>query len=194
MDDAGVADAFYTVLSIGIVLVAAIAVAGVVLSTTAKQGGEAAAQIAGYGDGGLKKGLYCFYFEVDGAGSNFSAGDPDAIAPRALSLETTADTIALNASSAPANAPLSSGLALWSGYLYVPETRSYTLERESSGPAWLWVDGTIVASHSKTFTLDLTKGNHPLKMKYYYPDIRAASCSLSWKQDGVFVPVRSFNR
>jgi len=60
MDDSGVADAFYTVLSIGIVLVAAIAVSAVVLSTTTRQGGDAAAQIAGYGEQGLSKGLIAF--------------------------------------------------------------------------------------------------------------------------------------
>lgn len=201
MDDSGVADAFYTVLSIGIVLVAAIAVSGVVLSTTTKQSGDVAAQIAGYGDGGLKKGLYCFYFTADGAQSNITSGDPDAIVLQKLSLESTGDRIALNSTSAPANAPASLGMALWSGYLYVPEAGSYAFELKSAGQAWLWVDGNIAAENrqprtlqSKTFTLTLAKGNHPVKMKYFYPEIRTASCSLDWKQGGGFVPVRSFNR
>jgi PA14 domain len=201
MDDSGVADAFYTVLSIGIVLVAAIAVSGVVLSTTTRQSGDAAAQIAGYGDGGLKKGLYCFYFAADSAQSNITSGDPDAIVLQKLSLESTGDRIALNSTSAPANTPASLGMALWSGYLYVPETGSYTFELKSAGQAWLWVDGNIVAGNrqsgtlqSKTFALSLAKGNHPVKVKYFYPEIRMASCSLNWKQGGGFVPVRSFNR
>lgn len=201
MDDSGVADAFYTVLSIGIVLVAAIAVSAVVLSTTTKQGGEAAAQIAGYGEQGLSKGLYCFYYEVDSAHSNLASGDPDDIVLQMLSLERIDTTIALDSTSAPDDAPATMGMVLYSGYLYVPESGSYKLELDSAGQAWLWIDGTIVAnnrvpvvSQSKTFTLSLTKGNHPLKLKYFYPDIRAASCSFKWEQGGALVPVTSFSR
>lgn len=201
MDDSGVADAFYTLLSIGIVLVAAIAVAGVVLSTTSKQGGEAAAQLAGYGDSGLSKGLYCFYYDADSEHSNFGSGDSDDIVFKSLALERKDVSIALNSSSAPPNAPSTLGTALWSGYLYVPASGSYTFELKSSSQAWVWVDGNMVADNrdpdqpqSKTFTLTLTKGNHPMKLKYFYPDIRTSSCSLKWQQGGSFVPVTSFNR
>jgi hypothetical protein len=201
MDDSGVADAFYTVLSIGIVLVAAIAVSAVVLSTTTKQGGEAAAQMAGYGEQGLSKGLYCFYYAVDSSHSNLASGDPDDIVLQRLSLERIDSAIALDSSSALDDAPDTMGMALYSGYLYAPESGSYRLELTSSGQAWLWVDGSIAADNrvplvpqSKAFTLYLSKGNHPLKLKYFYPDIRSASCHLNWEQDGAFVPVRSFNR
>ncbi len=201
MDDSGVADAFYTVLSIGIVLVAAIAVSAVVLSTATRQGGEAAAQMAGYGEQGLSKGLYCFYYAVDGQRSDVASGDPDDIVLKSLSLERTESVIAIGPASAPEDAPDSMGMALYSGYLYVPEGGSYNLELDSAGQAWLWIDGTIVAnnrapaiSQSKAFTLSLTKGNHPLKLKYFYPDIRAASCSLKWEQGGTLVPVTSFSR
>ncbi len=201
MDDSGVADAFYTVLSIGIVLVAAIAVSAVVLSTTTKQGGEAAAQMAGYGERGLSTGLYCFYYAVDGPRSNIASGDPDDIVLQRLSLERIDSTIALDAASAPRDAPATMGMALYSGYLYVPESGSYTFELKSSGQAWLWIDGTIAADNrvptipqSRTFALSLSKGNHPLKLKYFYPDIRMASCHLNREQGGAFVPVSSFSR
>jgi hypothetical protein len=201
MDDRGVADAFYTVLSIGIVLVAAIAVSGVVLSAATTQGDEAAAQMAGYGEGGLKKGLYCFYYEVDGARSDADSGDSDSIVFQRLALERADDAIALNFSNAPPGAPTSSGAALWSGYLYVPESGSYELELKSAGQAWLWIDGSLAAdnrvpgvSQSKTFMLNLTRGNHPVKAKYFYPELQVASCSLDWKLDGRFVPVNAFYR
>ncbi len=201
MDDSGVADAFYTVLSIGIVLVAAIAVSAVVLSTTTKQGGEAAAQMAGYGEKGLSKGLYCFYYTADGTRSNIASGDPDDIVLKELSLERTDCSIDLDHTSAPSNAPATLGTALWSGYLYVPASGSYKFELKSTGQAWLWIDGNIVAdnrasslSQSKSFTLDLSKGNHPLKLKYFYSDIRIASCHLNWEQGGSLVPVSSFSR
>jgi hypothetical protein len=201
MDDRGVADAFYTVLSIGIVLVAAIAVSGVVLSATTTQGDEAAAQMAGYGDSGLKKGLYCFYYEVDGTRSDAASGDSDSIVFQRLALERAEDVIAMNFSAAPPGAPTSSGAALWSGYLYVPESGSYEFELKSAGQAWLWIDGSLAADNRKPispqsnrFALYLTKGNHPIKAKYFYPELRMASCSLDWELDGHFVPVNAFYR
>ncbi len=201
MDDSGVADAFYTVLSIGIVLVAAIAVAAVVLSTTSKQGGEAAAQLAGYGDSGLSKGLYCFYYAADGVHTDAASGDSDGIVFERLALERTDHSISLDSTTAPPGAPSTLGTALWCGYLCAPEAGSYTLELKSSSQAWLWVDGEAVAENkkpnqpqSKTFTLSLTKGNHPMKLKYFYPDIRTAACSLKWQLDGGFVPITSFSR
>ena len=201
MDDAGVADAFYTVLSIGIVLVAAIAVSGVVLSTTGRQGAQAAAALAGYGDSGLSKGLYCFYYKADSGHSDFASGDPDDIVLQRQSLERTDQSIALNFSTIPSTAPPGNGMALWSGYLYIPAAGSYTLELKSSSQAWLWIDGSEAAennkpatSQTKTFTLALTKGNHQLKLKYFYVDKGTASCSLRWLQGGTFVPVTSFNR
>lgn len=80
MDDSGVADAFYTVLSIGIVLVAALAVSGVVLSATAGQGKDAGARLADYGEG-REKGLYSFYYAVDEARSDYASGDPTVLSP-----------------------------------------------------------------------------------------------------------------
>jgi hypothetical protein len=200
MDDSGVADAFYTVLSIGIVLVAALAVSGVVLSATVGQGKDADARLANFGAGGMKKGLYSFYYTVDGSRGIYLSGDPDDVVPKRLAREGTDDSLAFNASTAPA-APGTMGAVLWSGYVYVPSNGSYAFELSSAGQAWLWVDGNFVAANRlpivrqvKPFTLQLSKGYHPFKAKYFYPELRSASCSLSWKQGGRMVPVRSFYR
>lgn len=201
MDDSGVSDAFYTVLSIGIVLIAAIAISGVVLSATMKQGEEAGAEMAGYGtNGGMMKGLYCFYYAIDRANSDYLSGDPDEIALQRLAVENTVDAIDFNRSAAPQNAPGQMGVVLWSGYLYAPAQGSYAFELRSAGEAWLWVDGNMAANNSrptsqaKAFTLQLAKGYHPLKAKYFYADMNAASCSLYWSQGSQPVLVKSFRR
>lgn len=201
MDDAGVADALYTVLSIGIVLVAATAVAGVVLSTTSRQAGLADVQLAGYGNPGLSGGLYCFYYEADGEHSDFASCDPDDIAFKRLALETTCASVSLNSTSAPPGAPATDGTALWAGYISIPDTGSYTLELKSNSQAWLWIDGDLAASTggpgqpaAKAATLTMTAGNHPIKVKYFYRDVRTASCSLAWLQDGASATIASFSR
>jgi hypothetical protein len=199
MDDSGVADAFYTVLSIGIVLVAAIAVSGVVLSATMKQGGQASAEIAG--GSGMEKGLYCFFYTVDTARSKVDSSNSDDIVLQGMALERADQTVALNASSIPASAPATNGMALWSGYLYVPSDSTYTLELSSAGPSWLWVDGNMAianpgahGTHAKSSGLKLAKGYHPVKLKYFYADARTASSSLSWKQGGKSAPINTFYR
>jgi hypothetical protein len=194
MDDSGVADAFYTVLSIGIVIVAALAVSGVVLSTTMKQGSDAGAQIAGYGAGGMEKGLYGFYYAVDTARSDLSSGGPNDIILKGLAVERKDSMIAFSSNGAPSAAPGSQGAVIWSGYLYVPSDGSYTFELTSQGRAWEWLDGDPVNLSSKAFSMQLSKGYHPIKLKYYYSDLHSASCTLSWLQGGQMVPVNSFYR
>jgi hypothetical protein len=197
MDDWGVADAFYTVLSIGIVLVAALAVSGVVLSATAGQGRDAMPAYSG----GTREGLYSFYYAVDEAKSDYLSGDPGDIVLRRLASEGTEKAIAFNASTAPPSAPGTAGAVIWSGSLYVPADGDYELELSSLGLAWLWVDGSMVADNpfsdtvvSKELTLQLSKGYHPLKAKYFYAELSSASCSLCWKQGGQMVPVSPLYR
>jgi|GEM_PF-4290308 len=194
MDDSGVADAFYTVLSIGIVMVAALAISGVVLSTTLKQGSDAGAQIAGYGAGGMEKGLYGFYYAVDTTRSDLSSSDPNDIVLKDLAVEKKDSMIAFSSNGAPSAVPGPQGAVIWSGYLYVPSGGSYSFELKSQGSVWAWLDGNPVKLSSKAFTVQLSKGYHPIKLKYYYPDLHSASCTLSWKQDGQLVPVSSFYR
>ncbi|AFC99540.1 PA14 domain protein [Methanocella conradii HZ254] len=195
MDDSGVADAFYTVLSIGIVLVAAIAISGAVLSMTARQGEEAS--VAVISDGGMKKGIYAFYYAVDAASSDYNSGNPDDIVFQRLAAEKVEGCIAFNSSTAPPGAPVANGAVLWSGYLYVPSEGEYTLELRSEGQAWLWADGKVASpsnGQSKLFTLKLTGGYHPVKAKYFYRDLGTASCSLWWYQGGLRVPVTALYR
>jgi hypothetical protein len=201
MDDSGVADAFYTVLSIGIVLVAALAVSGVVLSATVGQGKDADARLADFGAGGMKEGLYSFYYAVDTSRSDYLSGDPDDIVLKRLASEGADKAIAFNASTAPPSAPGTMGALIWSGFLYVPADDNCEFELSSPGAAWLWVDGSMVAGNhfsdkvqSKKLALKLSKGYHAFKAKYFYPELRSASCSLSWKQGGRMVPVMSFYR
>ncbi len=201
MDDMGVADAFYTVLSVGIVLIAALAVSSVVLSTTAGQGKEAAAQLGDFGAGGMKQGLYSFYYAVDEARSDYMSGDPGDIVLARLASEGADEAIDFNAGTAPPSAPGTMGTVIWSGYLYVPKDGTYELELASTGAAWVWVDGSMVAENhytrtapSKNFTLELARGHHAFKAKYFYPELGTASCSLSWKQGGGMHAVGTFYR
>ncbi len=198
MDDTGIADAFYTVLSIGIVLVAALAVSGVVLSSV-EQGRGAADRLAG--QGGVKPGLYSFYYAVDGPRSDLKSGDASDIVLKRLACEGVDGAIAFNASAAPPAAPLAMGAVIWSGYLYAPSDGDYMLRLSGNGAAWLWVDGDMAAGgrfsengRPKELELKLSKGRHAFKAKYVYQDLSSASCSLSWKQGRDFVPVRPFYR
>ena len=201
MDDSGVADAFYTALSIGIVLVAAIAVSGIVLSVTTKQGDEAGARMADFGAGGMQKGVYGFYYTVDGTQGDLSSGDPDDIVLRKPALEAVEDEVSFGPGTARPGVPQAMGAIIWSGYLFVPSDGDYDLELDSYGQSWLWMDGTMIADNplpgvqrEVAFTLRLAKGCHPLKAKYFYPDVRQASFGLYWREGGRFVTAMPFYR
>lgn len=201
MDDSGVADAFYTVLSIAIVITAALAVSGVVLSTTMKQSSEAGTRVVGFGASGMQKGLYGLYYAVDTSRSDFSSGDPNGVVLKKLVLEKADNVIALNSSNLPPSAPLTQGAILWSGYCYAKADGNYVFELKSSSQAWLWIDAALVVSNigpgfssPKTVTIHLTPGYHTIKLKYFYSDSHIASCMLSWQQGGQMVPVESFYR
>jgi len=129
------------------------------------------------------------------------SGGPDDIVLKRLASEGTEEAIAFNASAAPLSAPRTSGAVIWSGYLYVPADVNCEFELSSLGAAWLWVDGSMVASNhfsdmvrSQKLALKLSKGYHAFKAKYFYPELSSASCSLSWKQGGRMVTVSSFYR
>jgi hypothetical protein len=201
MDDSGVADAFYTLLSIAIVLVAAIAVSGVVLSSTMKQGKDVGDRISSFGDTVMKKGLYGFYYAIDADRSDFSSADPNDIVLRKLISERADTVISFNKSSAPKAMPVTNGAVIWSGYLNIPADRDYVLELSGSGRIWLWLDDKLLeygsfsgAEPSMTFTLHLTKGYRPLKIKFAYQSLNTANCNLSWQYDGHMDPINTFLR
>jgi hypothetical protein len=188
MDDKGVADAMYTVMSVAIVMVLAIAVSGVVLSTTMKQSDDVNSQVTAYDAGGMRKGACVFYYTVDALASDFSSGDPNDIVLKSSEGERTDLSVAFSAANAPDNAPGNDGCVIWSGYVYAPSDGTYMFQLASSDGSWLWVDGSqAIDNHGqhgmqaiKSSGIQLTKGYHTVKVRYFYRSIQAASCTLSW--------------
>jgi hypothetical protein len=98
-DDRGIADAFYTVLSTGIVLLAGLAIASVVLNAAAHQGQAVADRLDAPG-AGYQKGLYAFYYTADKS-ADFSSADPCRIPPGGYVTLRTEPGIALSKSGLP---------------------------------------------------------------------------------------------
>jgi hypothetical protein len=201
MDDLGVADAFYTLISIAIVMMAALAVSGVVLSTTMKQGKDVSDRMSGYGESGMEKGSYGFYYSVDTDRSDFNSVDPNGIVLKKLVAERDDITIDLTRSSAPPAAPGNNGAVIWSGYIYVPSEDDYVFELKGQGCAWMYLDHKQVAycSFSESvpranFTQHLAKGYRPFKLKFAYQNLSTASCTLCWQQGENMVRVSAFYR
>lgn len=203
-DDRGIADAMYTMMSVAIVMILAIAVSGIVLSTTMKQGKDVSSRVAAYDTGGMRKGACAFYFAVDAGGSDFGSNDPNAIVLKSSAGETYDGSIAFSASSAPAKAPRNDGCIIWSGYVYAPADGSYMFQLASSDGSWLWVDDSLaIDDHGlhgqqviKSSSITLTKGYHLIKVRYFYRDLRTASCILSWDSGhaGTFTTVTDLCR
>lgn len=185
MDDRGVADAFYTILSVGIVMLMAIVIGGVVLSATMKQGSDASAQI--YQENGMRKGAYAFYYNME-PGSDFASGDSNAIILKSPAGEKIDASIAFSQTKAPASSPRIDGCIIWSGYLYVPADGGYIFQLASSDGSWLWIDGVqAIDDHGlhglqtvRSSSQQLKKGYHTVKVRYFYRDLAAASCALAW--------------
>jgi hypothetical protein len=192
-DDAAIADAFYTVLTIGIVVLAGLAISAIVLGLAGQQGQAVAGQIAGTLDAGLEKGLYAFYYTVDASG-DLSSSDPGQVMPGDYLCTRTDPGISLDISTLPGNAPASGGMAVWAGYLSVPRPGDYTFRLDSTDGAWLWVDGVLVADNhgihpaAAVFSapLYLSTGLHAVKAKCFYTDARSASCHLSIGRQGAW--------
>ncbi|HEY3422631.1 MAG TPA: PA14 domain-containing protein [Methanocellaceae archaeon] len=203
-DDRGIADAMYTMMSVAIVMMLAIAISGVVLSTTMKQGKDVSSRVAVYDTGGMRKGACAFYFLIDAAGSDFASGDPNSIVLKSSAGETYDASIAFSADSAPAKAPRRDGCIIWSGYIYAPADSSYIFQLASSAGSWLWVDDSLaIDNHGlhgqqaiRSSGITLTKGYHLIKVRYFYRDLPAASCALSWDSGhaGTFEPVTGLCR
>ncbi len=198
-DDQGVADAMYTVISVAIVMILAIAVSGVVLSTTMRQSEGVGSQVTAYDAGGMRKGACAFYYAVDAPGSNFASSDPNDIVLKSSEGEGTDLSISFNAASAPANAPRNDGCIIWSGYVYAPSDGTYAFRLASSDGSWLWVDGSkAIDNHGQhgaqaidSSGIPLTKGYHTIKVRYFYRYISTASCTLSWNSGRAGSPMET---
>ena len=184
-DDRGIADALYTVLSAGIVLLAGLAISSVVLNTATHQGEAVADRLDASGGTGLKKGLYTFYYGTD-LSANLSSSDPDQIPPGSFVALRPEAGLAISKSSLPPGAPAAGGMAICTGYLYIEKAGDYTFELESVDGSWLWVDGVLVADnhgvHQKksvySTSIRLVEGRHAVKARYFYTLAENAWCHV----------------
>jgi hypothetical protein len=189
-DDRGIADAFYTVLSTGIVLLAGLAISSVVLNAATHQGQAVAGRLDVPG-AGYQKGLYAFYYTADKS-ADFSSADPGRIPPGGYIRLRTEPGVALSKSGLPSDAPASGGLIIWTGYVYVERAGDYKFMLESTDGAWLWVDGTMIADnhgiHAKTAvyspTAHLSAGYHAFKARYFYTSEDSAWCHIDINGEG----------
>ena len=192
-DETAVADAFYTVLSAGIVVLAGLAISAVVLGMAGQQGKTIAGQTGGIGDAGMEKGLYAFYYTTEVSG-DLSSSDPDRFLPGDYLCTRTDPGISLDSSSLPENAPASGGMAVWAGYVSVREPGDYTFRLESADGSWLWVDGSLIAENHGVHPsgtvysgpVHLSAGCHVIKAKYFYTYADSASCHVSIGKDGIW--------
>ncbi len=192
-DDGAIAEAFYTVLSAGIVVLAGLAISAVVLGLAGQQGEAVAGQLGDIGETGMEKGLYAFYYTLDASGALMSS-DPDGYAPGDY-CSTRAETgISLDGPDLPGNAPASDGLVIWAGRVAIREPGDYAFRLESAGGAWLWLDGSLIAgSHGAqpsgtvySAPLRLAAGYHAIKAKCFYTDASSASCHVAIGKDGTW--------
>ena len=185
-DNSAIAEAFYTVLSAGIVVLAGLAVSAIVLGMVGQQSKSVSEQAAGIGDAGMTRGLLAFYYTVDASG-DLSSPDPDNILPGDFILTRTDPGISLDRSSLPGHMPASGGMAVWAGYILIREPGDYTFRLESADGSWLWIDGALIADNhgihpsSAVYSAPvyLSAGCHAIKAKYFYTDADSASCRVS---------------
>jgi hypothetical protein len=184
-DDRGIADAFYTVLSAGIVLLAGLAISSVVLNAATHQGEAVAGRLDTPGGTGLTGGLYTFFYTADPS-ADFSSADPGQVLPGRFVALRPEPGITLGSAGLPAGSPATGGLAIWAGYLYVDSAADYTFELESVDGSRLWVDGVLLADnhgvHPKkavySVPVYLDAGRHAVKARYFYTDARSAWCHV----------------
>ncbi|OPY26866.1 MAG: PA14 domain protein [Methanocella sp. PtaU1.Bin125] len=185
-NDSAISEAFYTVLSAGIVVLAGLAISAIVLGMAGQQSKAVAEQAAGIGGAGMTKGLLAFYYTVDASG-DLPSSDPDRILPGNFILTRTDPGISLDRSSLPGNMPASGGMVVWAGYMSIPEPGEYTFRLESSDGSWLWVDGALVADNhgihpscaAYSAPVYLSAGCHAIKAKCFYTNADCASCRVS---------------
>lgn len=201
MDDSGVADAFYTLLSISMVIVMGLAISSIILSVTSQTSNDASSRLAEYSSSAMKKGLYVFYYAIDMGQSDLSSADPNDIQLKTLEYRGVDEKICL-VNNRPKESAGEYGSVIWAGYIYVPASGEYRFELKSIGGSWAWVDGQLLIDSHGTHALStvqgspvyLKEGYHPLKLKYFYMDGNEATCELSWDVKGTMSPVDTFYR
>lgn len=187
MDDRGIADAFYTILSIGIVVIAGIALSALVLNAAGQQGSAAADQL-NIGADGLRKGIYGLYYTIDPS-ADLNSADPAMIPPAEFVDERIDPTLRLDRSSLPAGSP-EDGTAIWTGYILMGDAGDFTFELESAGGSWLWIDGTLVIDNHGIHTLapvrsmpiHMTGGYHRIKARYVYTGYENVSLNVRFNR------------
>ncbi|MCD1294778.1 hypothetical protein CUJ83_07170 [Methanocella sp. CWC-04] len=202
MDDSGIADAFYTILSVSLVVIMGIAISGVILSAASRQSNESGVQLSEFASQGMKKGLYGYYYHVDTTGTDYLSADPNDILFKRMASERIDEIISFNVSNKPLNVPDNDGSVIWTGYLYVPKDGAYKFELESCDGSWLWIDGSMIADNHgvhgpvaiQSPDIQLSGGYHTIKVRYFYRDINNARCMLSWNLNGQMGPVYSLYR
>ncbi len=193
--DQGVADAFYTVLSIGIVVLAGTAIAAVVLGVAGQQGKAVADRLDGPGGTALKKGVYAFYYAV-GQPADYASADPGQVPPGDLVATRSEPSISLGSSGLPPGMPPSGGMAIWTGYVVVEAAGDYIFELESAGGSWLWIDGALVADNHGVHPLKavyspaihLSPGRHAVRARYFYTNAGQAFCRVLIGAGGSWSP------
>lgn len=190
MDDQGISDAFFTVMSIGIVVLAGILIASTVLTFAGSQASAAADRLKGLQEPGMETGLNAFYYTIDPAASDLSSADPNKIPPASYITRRTDTAVSVVASTLPDTAPGSNGMVIWTGYIIIPVEGDYTFTLESAGGSWLWIDGRLTADnygdHPRTSVcsapVHLSAGQHKIKARYYYTS--EVFCIATSSRDG----------
>ncbi len=86
----------------------------------------------------------------------------------------------------------------WVGYLYVSESGNYTFYLTSDDGSWLWIDGNLIidngglhAPREKSATVYLTKGFHPIEIKFFEHH-GGAVIRLEWERKVEQTPEKDF--
>ncbi|WP_424357834.1 PA14 domain-containing protein [Methanocella sp. MCL-LM] len=195
-NDEGISDAFFTVMSIGIVVVAGILIASIVITYAGSQGKAASDRLEGLQEPGMERGVSALYYTIDPSTSDLSSADPNKIPPDSYVSRRTDSTISTDRSSLPGEAPATNGMVIWTGYVIIPSEGDYTFTLDSAGGSWLWIDGRLIAdnhgnhprSSVSSTPVHLSAGQHRIKARYYYTN--EPFCRVTCSQDGRIVELR----
>ncbi len=199
MDDQGISDAFYTVMSIGIVVLAGILIGSVVLSFAGNQAKAEEDRLKGLQEPSMERGLTAFYYTIDPAISDLSSADPNKILPDRYIDCRTDPSVSVDSTTLPRDAPDSNGMVIWTGYITVPGDGDYTFSLNSAGGSWLWIDGILTGdnhgnhpqSSANSASVHLSTGQHKIKARYFYSS--QVLCKVTCTQNGIARELRYYH-